>query len=1182
MRSGARARLGTAALAALCLVAASGAPVGAREIEPRTTAEAWARSLATLDRGRDPVAVATAIWQALELVPLTTGADAELRARLTRLARSALAFASGEAQLALARLEAMRPGGAAAARDHARAAGVLGEGRVSGPLPGPGDASSTPPDERDPSWRDFGDLTRAGALPLADLLPAVGDAHAFVTFAVEARAPTAALVVAGSNGPLEVWLDGRSLVRWDGERPLSDWQHAVPVELAAGRHTLVARVGHRSAAPELVLRLVDRRGLRPTALGGPAGSPARPGAITPLTALARTPLERARLAVWVTPDATIDHAAAEALAAEGWPTLAARIERADESRARALLEASASTEALGLLLQIASRQGLPADAERFHRRLAEREPSHPIALAHEALTRLELADAAAALPIIDGDPRLPHNARLSAAHATLLERAGRIPEAAAAWARVAVLLDGDADAVQRAVGLWRRTGDDARAVAVVDEALERRPRSIDLHILRARTLAATNPRAGIEALDALVPLHADMAPLHETRGRLLLLAGEQGAAVADFDRALELQPQNRELADYRRALVSERGLAERWARPLPEILDEARATPPAPEGVVAIFERYVIKVFPSGLSSTFRQLAFRIDTDAAAQRMQSFDLDYTPGEDRLEILEAEIARGDQRLRPDQIQDLRQDGKSSGVYTLQAAKVIRFPPLRPGDVMHLQIRSDEIGSRNLFGDFFGAIVPIASNLAKRRSELVIEAPTSRRLFWKTQGVPEPTVAEVDEGEPLQRLTFVATDVPAIFGEPLMPGYGDVGRWVSVSTFSRWEDLARWYRELVRAQLEVPQSLLTIARDLVAPHADDVRAKVAAIHGWVIANTRYVGIEFGIHGYKPYAVAEVVKRGYGDCKDKAALIVAMCQAVGIPAEFVLVRTRDLGALADTPATLRAFNHAIAYIPALDLYLDGTAEVAGLDELPELDQDAQVLRLDLYRDAPPVLARIPMQPPTLNRVTSESRYVIDERGDATATFDELIRGSEAAELRVRLQDPTRRDQLIGGIIASQHPGATLVAVRFDNLDRPGAPVRIVADVRLPALGVVGRDRMEIPVVLEPGLELRMHAPAATRRHPLVLPQLEREEVIDRYALPAGWTIDALPAPVVLESPFARYELAVERDGPDIVVKQSFEQRVHRIAAADYPAYRQMLSEMARAEATRLVLVKRPSAGL
>src|SRR4029079_1904765 len=126
----------------------------------------------------------------------------------------------------------------------------------------------------------------------------------------------------------------------------------------------------------------------------------------------------------------------------------------------------------------------------------------------------------------------------------------------------------------------------------------------------------------------------------------------------------------------------------------------------------------------------------------------------------------------------------------------------------------------------------------------------------------------------------------------------------------------------------------------ARGLVKRGMTDAE-RARAVYDFVVSSTRYVGLELGIHGYKPDKGTHVHARRFGDCKDKAALTIALLREVGAPAELVLVRTRRGGQLAPEPASLAIFDHAIVYVPKLDRYLDGTAEFSGLAELPAQDQ-------------------------------------------------------------------------------------------------------------------------------------------------------------------------------------------------------------------------------------------------
>ena len=106
---------------------------------------------------------------------------------------------------------------------------------------------------------------------------------------------------------------------------------------------------------------------------------------------------------------------------------------------------------------------------------------------------------------------------------------------------------------------------------------------------------------------------------------------------------------------------------------------------------------------------------------------------------------------------------------------------------------------------------------------------------------------------------------------------------------------------------------------------------------AVYGFVVTQVRYVGLEFGIHGYKPYRVDQVLQRRFGDCKDKASLMHALLAALGVDSRLVLLRMHRLGNIPEAPASLAPFNHAILYVPALDRWLDGTAAYTGSARAP-----------------------------------------------------------------------------------------------------------------------------------------------------------------------------------------------------------------------------------------------------
>jgi transglutaminase-like putative cysteine protease len=114
------------------------------------------------------------------------------------------------------------------------------------------------------------------------------------------------------------------------------------------------------------------------------------------------------------------------------------------------------------------------------------------------------------------------------------------------------------------------------------------------------------------------------------------------------------------------------------------------------------------------------------------------------------------------------------------------------------------------------------------------------------------------------------------------------------------------MGKWYWGLVKDQFvaddEVKRRVTEVTKGLTTPED-----KVRAIYDYVVQKTRYVALEFGIHGFKPYRCAQIFARGFGDCKDKATLIVTMLKEAGIPATIVILRTGMRGDFEGAPASL-----------------------------------------------------------------------------------------------------------------------------------------------------------------------------------------------------------------------------------------------------------------------------------
>ena len=269
--------------------------------------------------------------------------------------------------------------------------------------------------------------------------------------------------------------------------------------------------------------------------------------------------------------------------------------------------------------------------------------------------------------------------------------------------------------------------------------------------------------------------------------------------------------------------------------------------------------------------------------------------------------------------------------------------------------------------------------------------------------------------------------------------------------------------------------------------------------------------------------------------------------MLSSIGIDAELVLVRTGLRGGFDPTVASLAPFDHAIAYVPALDLYLDGTAEATGSGELPALDRGALALRISGGKGLLVTLPEVTGLP-----TTETQEFAVELEGDGSFRYVGSLsnQGFEAAAWRNRYHaEATRRDRVRGDLALALGP----------------------VDLEPNGLDVGDLDALEAPVTVR--VRGRGHA-----QHDGVawsIPVGRRTQLVATHAALATRVL-GLPAAVLIDGPFARYELIVETTARQIVIHRTLEWRKSRIPPADYPAWRAFCQGVDAAGAPRVLIAR------
>ena len=730
----------------------------------------------------------------------------------------------------------------------------------------------------------------------------------------------------------------------------------------------------------------------------------------------------------------------------------------------------------------------------------------------------------------------------------------------------------------------------------------------DNYVLRMQAELLDNVGRGTEALDVVKSALADSPDepeLLKLAGRVLHRLGRDAEALSAFRRSLELHPQDPQLRAYTAAIASSAArvkgapgggspgtgagaeadmdadaddLAREFSVPVEDLVARAaKASRPEREPAWVLLDRQASRVHANGLSQTFTQRVVQVLDERGAREQGQAVIRYTPDSQSVEIKAARVHKSSGEIVEAASQSDQETSEPwYGLYYDTRAQVIELPHLEPGDVIDIEYVVSDVSARNMFGDYFGDMQMLQEDAPRMESDYILIAPRSRKLYFNKPELPgaRPVTFEQRERGDERVYRFHADAVPRIRTEPGMPGITSVGTYIHVSTFESWEQMADWYRGLVREQLEpddeirkaVKATLAELAEKAKAAHKTvDERQKIGAIYDLVVKSTRYVGLEFGIHGYKPYRVSQIFQRKFGDCKDKASLLVAMLKLAGVDASLVLVRTRRGGDIAPYPASLAPFDHAIAWVPRYDLFLDGTAEFSGSSELPSQDQDVPVLIVtDPRAGGRGHFVRTPVPPAPANRVSRVQEVALASTGAASVKLSMEVAGQSAHDWRNHYQSAGERRERVEKSENGAHPGARARRVEFPSLEELEQPVRMEAELEVPAWArPVGQAAgsaaaLTMPALGREGELSRTYARLSERQHDLVLgfPWQQDERVT--ITLPEGYAASRLPAPQNIETPFGHFKLAVEKSGRKVTVTAQLLVRRHRIGATEYPAFR------------------------
>lgn len=1077
--------------------------------------------------------------------------------------------------------------------------------------------------ERPVRWRTVPDAFPLGYLDLGALLrperKVCGFATTFVRAKPGARAARTMTAWVGASGSFALYFNGREVLRDAAYRNHDADRMAATLSLKPGYNNLTVKVCGDEVPPIVSVRLGDARGAPDGELEttGDLAASAEAAKLAPPASSKKTAIVPARgplgplqaftaLVAKKTPNAADLEGYARYLQVTGGEDrtkheardLARRAAEREPSIARLLLagelaeDRNQRAEWVDKAEALAKKSGKPSidvllaradlarsgpswqTASRYFDQALAIDPEQIDAIAGRVITYNTAGLKRTALATLEAAvQKNPSALLLLNMYASQLRSLGRATEASEAEGRYAALRFDDPSFLSSQIELAVARRDRKSAERWVQRLLDSDPDSQWAHGIAARTYRSLGqPQRAIATYQKALTLAPEdvgtLRALSDLQGEL----GRRDEQLKLLQAILKIRPQDKDVREYVEHIEPAKPRAdEAWAYKSEKFL-KLRHAPAAGQNRRVLRDLTVTTVFENGLSGKFRQVVFQPLNDAGAALARQYAFQYESDREVVQLRGAKVYRGDGRT--DEAVEYGEgaaDDPSISMYTSARNFYVQFPRLDPGDVVELRYRIDEVTPRNEYADYFGEVAYLQSNEPVQNAEYVLITP-KKRTFYIDEKVPGLKRETREQGE--QRIyRFYADKLAPLQPESAMPPWSEVLGFVHVSTYKDWKELGRWYWGFVKDQFDLDDETRKLARE-VAKGAKTEREKVTAVYNWVVKNTRYVALEFGIYGYKPRRCVQTVTRGWGDCKDKATVIVTLLEELGVPSTIVILRTQMRGDFRSNIPSLAAFDHAIVYVPSLDLYLDGTAEYTGSGELPDMDAGALGL---LINKGDSKLTHLPERDPKKNVLTRNVTAAVGPNGDAKLEMDFETLGSESSDWRRRYHAESTRRARINADLGREFPGFEIVAgnAGISSNDLENLEISPKLKVRGTARGFARKEGDTLSMGVTPGVRLTAnYASLSSRKQDVRIPSFSTIDDTFVVKLPAGMKVKTAPLSASGTSPFGSFKVEASVQAGQVTVKSRVEVGATRITPKQYPAFKQFCEDVDRALSGRLVV--------
>jgi tetratricopeptide (TPR) repeat protein/transglutaminase-like putative cysteine protease len=415
------------------------------------------------------------------------------------------------------------------------------------------------------------------------------------------------------------------------------------------------------------------------------------------------------------------------------------------------------------------------------------------------------------------------------------------------------------------------------------------------------------------------------------------------------------------------------------------------------------------QISETGAMNYTRRLIYRIETPGGVQGWAEASMEWDPWFESPAEIHARVLQTDgtfAELDPKTITDGPVNSAEEDTYVSAHVRKAPLPGIAIGAIVEEVIAVNEKHPYITDGSVYRYI--FTNNALTARERVSVEIPASRPFADRVSNAPGLEITRTEK-DGVRRVVYEMGTHPAtVYGDIDLPSTTMRFPMLEFSTARSWQELAQAYAEIAEPRIVIDEVQAVLPAAMPATRLETIQMLVERLHKEV----RYTGVEFNESQFTPQMPAEVLKRHYGDCKDKATLLVTMLRAAKIPAYLALLSGGDgLDVNPELPG-LNRFNHAIVYVPAegkeAALWIDATADSTQVGMLPFEDSDRLALVIEPGAKG---LTRTPAATPEDSVLVETRTFKLAELGPSQVVESSETDGYIDASYRARYGGPVTK---------------------------------------------------------------------------------------------------------------------------------------------------------------------------